>query len=114
MTTRTVLALAGSVIALGAGCGDGGVSAADTLEADHRIGLIPNATANAEKVERIGAWNGSDNLLSAWLKVTPTDGVPYVVCILVDISGPINDEQDLSLVVTTPPESACRGTKPKP
>ena len=99
---------------MGAGCSGGGVSAADALEANHRIGLIPNATANAEKVERVGAWNGRDNVLTAWVKVTPTDGVPYVVCILVDISGGINDEDDLSLVVTTPPESACRGKRPKP
>lgn len=114
MTTRTVPVLAGCVLALGAGCSGGGVSAADALEADRRIELIPTATANAEKVERIGTWNGSDNVLTAWVKVTPTEGVPYVVCILVDISGRINDEDDLSLVVTTPPESACKGKEPKP
>ena len=109
MTTRTVPVLAGCVLALGAGCSGGGVSAADALEADRRIELIPTATANAEKVERIGTWNGSDNVLTAWVKVTPTEGVPYVVCILVDISGRINDEDDLSLVVTTPQRAHARG-----
>jgi len=99
---------------LGAGCSGRGVNAADASEADHRIGLIPNATANAKRVERIGAWSGSDNVLTAWVRVTPRDGVPYVVCVLVDISGRINDEDDLSFVVTTPPESACKGEKPKP
>ena len=98
----------------GIGCGGGGISAAGALEADHWIGLIPTATADIEKVERIGNWNGSHNVLTAWLKVTLKEGAPYVVCISVDISGPINNKNDLSLVVTTPPESACKGKKPKP
>jgi hypothetical protein len=111
---RTVLLLAGCVLAMAAGCGDGGISAADRLKADHRIGLIPAATADVEKVERVGNWNGSDDTLIAWVKVTLKEGTPYVVCIAVDIAGPIDNVDDLSLVVTTPPEAACKGTKPKP
>jgi hypothetical protein len=110
----TVPALGACVIGLAAGCGGGGVSAADRSEGDHRIGLIPAATADVEKVERIGKWTGSDNVLVAWLKVTLKEGAPYVVCISVDVAGPIADENDLSLVVTTQPESACEGTKPTP
>ena len=113
MRTRTVLVLAGCVLALGAGCGDGGISAADVLEADHRIGLIPTATADVEKVQRIGAWNGSDNVFTAWLKVTLKEGAPYVVCISV-IRKLVDNKHDLSLVVTSPPESACKGNMPKP
>ena len=90
------------------------MSAADRLEGDHRIALIPAAAADIEKVQRIGEWSGSDNVLVAWLKVTLKEGAPYVVCISVDVAGPIRDENDLSLVVTTQPESACKGAKPKP
>ena len=91
------------------------MSTARSSEADHRVSLIKTVSANVEKVERIGVWNGSDDVLTAWLKVTRKEGAPYVVCIAVDIAGPRPvDAQHLSLVVTTPPESACKGMKPEP
>ena len=103
----------GCVLASAAGCGSGGVSAADTRKADHRVRLIRTVSADIERVERIGSWNGSDDVLTAWLKVTRKDGVRYVVCIAVDILGPAN-ERNLGLVVTTQPERACKGAKPTP
>lgn len=102
------------MLQLAAGCGGGGISTADRLKADHRIGLIPAATAGVAKVERIGDWYGSDDVFIAWVKVTRKEGTPYVVCLSVDIAGRIDKLDDLSLVVTTPSESACKGAKPKP
>jgi hypothetical protein len=97
-----------------AGCGGGGISTADGLKADHRIGLLPGATADVAKVERVGDWNGTDDVLIAWVRVTLREGMPYVVCLSVDIAGRIHKLYDLSLVVTTPSESACKGAKPTP
>ena len=59
-------------------------------------------------------WNGSDDVLIAWVEVTRREGMSYVVCLSVDIAGRIHKLDDLSLVVTTPSESACKGAKPKP
>ena len=79
------------------------------------MSLIKTVSADVQKVERIGSWNGSDDVLTTWLKVTLTEGAPYVVCVAVDIEGPPPaDAEHLRLVVTTPPESACKGTKPEP
>ena len=64
-------------------------------------------------MERVGDWNGRDDVLTAWWKVTRTDGARYVVCIGVDIEGPAN-ARNLGLVLTTQPERACKGTKPAP
>ena len=111
---RTALVLGGCVLQLAAGCGGEGISTADRLKADHRIGLLPGATADVAKVERVGDWNGTDDVLIAWVKVTLREGMPYVVCLSVDIAGRIDRLDDLSLVVTTPSESACKGAKPKP
>ncbi len=111
---RTALVLGGCVLQLAAGCGGEGISTADRLKADHRIGLLPGATADVAKVERVGDWNGTDDVLIAWVKVTLREGMPYVVCLAVDIAGRIHKLDDLSLVVTTPSESACKGAKPKP
>jgi len=108
------LVLAGCLLTSLTGCGGGGISAADTLKADHRLGLIPIAAADVEKVERVGDWTGNDNILIGWLKVTLKEGTPYVTCISVDIAGPVTNEHDLSLVVTDAPESACKGVKPRP
>jgi hypothetical protein len=99
---------------LAAGCGGGGISTADRLKADHRIGLLPGATTDVAKVKRVGDWNGSDDILIAWVRVSLREGMPYVVCLSVDIAGRIYRLDDLSLVVTTPSESACKGAKPKP
>ena len=115
MTATSVLVFAGCVLALATGCGDGGVSVARSTAADHRASLIKTVSADVEKVERIGSWNGRDDVLTAWLKVTRKEGAPYVVCIAVDIAGPPPvDAEHLRLVLTTPPESACKGTKPEP
>ena len=84
------------------------------MKADHRIGLIPGATTDVAKVERVGDWNGSDDVLIAWVHVTRREGLSYVVCLSVDIAGRIDKLDDLSLVVTTPSESACKGAKPPP
>ena len=102
------------MLQLAAGCGGGGISTADRSKADQRIGLIPGATAGVVNVERVGDWNGSGDVLIAWVKVTRREGRPYVVCLSVDIAGRIDRLEDLSLVVTTPSESACKGAKPKP
>jgi hypothetical protein len=102
------------VLQLAAGCGGGGISTADRSKADHRIALLPGATAGVTKVERVGDWNGSDDVLIAWVKVTRREGMPYVVCLSVDIAGRIDKLDDLSLVVTTPSERACKGAKPPP
>jgi len=107
------LVLGGCLVAFATGCGGGrGISSADALKADHRIGLIPAASADVAKVERVGEWSGQD-VLTAWVKVTLKEGAPYFTCISVDILGPIQDENDLSLVITTPPDSACKAPKPK-
>jgi len=104
------------VLALATGCGGGGgVSVARSSEADRRVSLLKTVSGNIEKVESIGGWNGSDDVLTTWLKVTRKEGAPYVVCVEVDVAGPPPvDAQHLSLVVTTPPEGACKGAKPKP
>jgi len=70
-------------------------------------------SGDIQKVERIGNWSGTDDVLTAWLKVTRTDGARYVVCIAVDTAAPAT-EQNLSLIVTTQSESACKGKEPKP
>ena len=54
------------------------------------------------------------DVLIAWVKVTRREGMSYVVCLSVDIAGRIDTLDDLSLVVTTPSESACKGAKPNP
>jgi len=109
---RHGLIVSGCVLAFAAGCGSTGVSAARSREADERLGLIRAVSGDIRKVERIGNWSGTD-VLTAWLKVTRNDGAQYVVCIAVDTTGPAT-EQDLGLIVTTQPERACQGTKPKP
>ena len=102
------------MLQLAVACGGGGISTADRMKADRRIGLLPGATADVAKVERVGDWNGSDDVFIAWVKVTRKEGMPYVVCLSVDIAGRIHKLDDLSLVVTTLSESACKGAKPKP
>ena len=85
-----------------------------TYEGGSSDRAVTGATADVAKVERVGDWNGSDDVLIAWVKVTLREGMPYVVCLSVDIAGRIHKLDDLSLVVTTPSESACKGAKPKP
>jgi hypothetical protein len=113
VTARDGLIVSGCLLAFAAGCGGTSVSAARTREADQRVRLIRAVSGDIQKVERIGNWSGTDDVLTAWLKVTRKDGARYVVCIAVDITGPAT-EQNLGLIVTTQPESACKGKKPKP
>lgn len=113
VTARDGLIVSGCVLAFAAGCGGTGVSAARSREADQRVRLIRAVSGDIQEVERIGNWSGTDDVLTAWLKVTRTDGARYVVCIAVATTGPAT-EQNLSLIVTTQPESACKGKEPKP
>ena len=113
VTARDGLIVSGCVLAFAAGCGGTGVSAARSREADQRVRLIRAVSGDIQKVERIGNWSGTDDVLTAWLKVTRTDGARYVVCIAVATTGPAT-EQNLSLIVTTQSESACKGKEPKP
>ena len=105
--------MCGCVLTFAAGCGGTGVSAARSREADQRVRLIRAVSGDIQKVERIGDWSGTDDVLRAWLEVTRKDGARYVVCIAVDTTGTAT-EQNLGLIVTTQPERACEGTKPKP
>ena len=73
------------------------------------VGCVPR-----EFGQSVGDWNGSDDVLIAWVEVTRREGMSYVVCLSVDIAGRIDKLDDLSLVVTTPSESACKGAKPRP
>jgi len=113
VTARDGLIVGGCVLAFAAGCGGTGASAARRREADQRVRLIRAVSGDIQEVERIGNWSGTDDVLTAWLRVTRRDGTRYVVCIAVDTTGPAT-EQNLGLIVTTQPERACKGKKPKP
>jgi hypothetical protein len=102
------------VVALASACGGNGNTTASEIRADQLLRIGPQGFSGVDELNRVGEWSRNGDILTAWVKVKPKKGKPYVSCTAVDTAQRIDNDSDIHLAVSGVPDSDCHGAKPKP
>ena len=69
---------------------------------------------DVELLDRVGEWSRSGDILTAWVRLTLSEGKPDVRCMAVDTAQRIDNADDIRLAIATVAANYCDGEEPKP
>jgi hypothetical protein len=87
------------VAALASACGGDGNSTELDLKGDKLLALGPQGFDEVDLLDRVGEWSRSGDILTAWVKVTRTEGKPDMRCLAVDTAQRIDNGDDVRLAI---------------